>query len=256
MELVARQQPNVTLRHMGDGGQWVVLAFPYDANLVNLARSIPHRRFDWDTREWMAPVTDWAGIRVLDILERYPELDTSEEVTEWLSGVSRRWIGNVSTVRHDGRGWWRLQTVAGPLPEEFPASDLVVADGRQLLAFTPAAAAVLAEQRSARLDAPAERCLQLGRAGGTALPPARLSWFRGVEGEELRLEVVWDPAIGDAFEELAASEGTRSVALDPWITEELDAFIERFGVEVRGLALEPLERVRAEHAAAAESVAR
>ena len=68
----------------------------------------------------------------------------------------------------------------------------MVAGGRQLLALTPAAADVLAEQRSARLDAAAERCLQLVRAGAP-LPPARLTWFRGVEGEELRLEVIWDP---------------------------------------------------------------
>ena len=121
MELVPRERPNVSLRRAGDGGQWVVLSFPYDANLVNLARSIPHRRFDWDTREWLAPVTDWAGIRVHDILERYPELDASDDVVEWLAGVKRRWIGNVTTVRHEGRGWWRLETVAGPLPPELRA---------------------------------------------------------------------------------------------------------------------------------------
>jgi superfamily II DNA or RNA helicase len=255
MELVRRERPNVSLRRGADGGESVVLSFPYEARLVDLARSIPHRRFDWDTREWSAPVTDWAGIRVQDILERYPELDASDEVLTWLAGVKRRWIGNVTTVRHDGRGWWRLQTIAGPLPAELPAEDLVLADGRQLLALTPAAAEVLAEQRSARLDAAAERCLALVR-GGAPLPPARLTWFRGVEGEELRLEVIWDPEIGVAFEDLAASEGTRSVSIDPWIAEELDAFIARHDVEVRGLAAEVLERLRAEHAAAAESVAR
>ncbi|HEX5194617.1 MAG TPA: DEAD/DEAH box helicase [Solirubrobacteraceae bacterium] len=255
MELVARDRPNVSLRRAADGGDWVVLSFPYDPVLVDLARSIPHRRFDWDAREWSAPVTDWAGIRVQDILERYPELDASDEVLSWLQGVKRRWIGNVSTVRHDGRGWWLLRTVAGPLPAELPASDLVVAGGMQLLALTPAAADVLAQQRSARLDAAAERCLALVRAGAP-LPPARLAWFRGVEGEELRLEVIWDPEIGVAFEDLAASEGTRSVAVDPWITEELDAFIARHDVEVRGLAAEVLERLRAEHAAAAQAVAR
>ena len=226
MELVTRDRPNVSLRRHGDGGQWVVLSFPYDAHLVNLARSIPHRRFDWDTREWTAPVTDWAGIRVQDILERYPELEASDEVVAWLKVVKRRWIGNVSTIRHDGRGWWVLHTIAGPLPEGLSDSDLLVAGGRQLVALTPSAADVLAEQPSARLDAGAERTLQLVRAGAS-LPPARLAWVRGVEGEELRLEVVWDPDVGVAFEDLAASEGTRSVALDPWITEELDAFIAR-----------------------------
>jgi SWI/SNF-related matrix-associated actin-dependent regulator 1 of chromatin subfamily A len=255
MELVTRDSPNVSLRRLRDGGQWVVLTFPYDAHLVNLARSIPHRRFDWDSREWSAPVTDWAGIRVQDILERHPELEPSDDVLAWLAGVKRRWIGNVSTIRHDGRGWWVLRTIAGPLPAELSDSDLLVAGGRQLLALTPEAGRVLAEQPSARLDAGAERCLQLVRAGA-ALPPARLAWVRGVEGEELHLEVVWDPDIGVAFEDLAASEGTRSVALDPWITEELDAFIDEHRVQVTGLAAEVLDRLRSEHAAAAESVAR
>ena len=86
MELVTRDRPNVSLRRHGEGGQWVVLSFPYDAHLVNLARSIPHRRFDWDTREWSAPVTDWAGIRVQDILERYPELEASDEVRRLAEG--------------------------------------------------------------------------------------------------------------------------------------------------------------------------
>ena len=255
MELVTRDRPNVSLRRLRDGGQWVVLSFPYDAQLVNLARSIPHRRFDWDTREWSAPVTDWAGIRVQDILERHPELDASDDVLAWLAGVNRRWIGNVSTLRHDGRGWWVLHTIAGPLPAELSDSDLRVAAGRQLLALTPEAGRVLEQLPSARLDAGAERCLQLVRAGAK-LPPARLAWVRGVEGEELRLEVIWDPDIGVAFEDMAASEGTRSVALDPWIIEELDTFIEEHWVEVTGLAAEVLDRLRAEHAAAAEAVAR
>ena len=255
MELVASDGPNVSLRRVDDGGQRVVLSFPYDAHLVELARSIPHRSFDWDTREWSAPVTDWAGIRVQDILERYPELDASDEVLAWLAGVRRRWIGNVTTTRLDGYGWWVLRTVAGPLPSELPDADLRVHDGRQLLALTATAAAVLREQQSARLDAAAERCLQLVLAG-TEPPPARLTWLRGVQGEELRLEVIWDPDVGLAFEELAAAEGTRSVALDPWIIAELDPFIDAHGVEVKGLAAEALQRLRAEYAAASEAVDR
>ena len=56
-------------------------------------------------------------------------------------------------------------------------------------------------------------------------PPARLVWFRGVDGEQLRLEVVWDPDVGAAFTQLPGAEGTRAVPLDPWLAEELDAFI-------------------------------
>src|SRR5947209_5356418 len=102
----------VELRAEPDGELWVVLSFPYDRSLVELVRTIPHRRFDWDTREWSAPATDWAALSVTDALQRFPELRPSAEVREWLSGLSRRWIGSVTTARHDGRGWWVLNTLA------------------------------------------------------------------------------------------------------------------------------------------------
>jgi hypothetical protein len=51
-------RPNVEMRRDRDGARIVALAFPYDRDLVDLARSIPHRRFDWDRREWLAPVSD------------------------------------------------------------------------------------------------------------------------------------------------------------------------------------------------------
>ena len=57
MELVSGQ-PNVELRRGADGAPIVVLAFPYDAQIVAVVRTIPHRRFDWDRREWWAPVDD------------------------------------------------------------------------------------------------------------------------------------------------------------------------------------------------------
>ena len=52
------------------------------------------------------------------MLDRYPELNANDEVLTWLEGVRRRWIGNVSTTRYDGRGWLVLTALAGPLPED------------------------------------------------------------------------------------------------------------------------------------------
>ena len=63
MEL-APERPNVELRRDREGERIVVLAFPYERQLVELVRTIPHRRFDWDAREWWAPADDWAGIKV------------------------------------------------------------------------------------------------------------------------------------------------------------------------------------------------
>ena len=65
---LAPDRPNVELRDRG-GEQFVVLAFPYERELVDLVRTIPNRRFDWDTREWSAPAEDWAGMKVADALE-------------------------------------------------------------------------------------------------------------------------------------------------------------------------------------------
>src|SRR5579875_2914494 len=249
-------RPHVELRDRGEPSDvpTVVLSFPYDRALVDLVRTIPHRRFDWDTREWSAPATDWAAMKVTEALERYPELIPSGEVREWLAAVRQRWIGMVSTTRHDGRGWWVLGTLAGPVPEPL-REDSVVRDGKLLVPLTLAAAQALRAQRSAKLDMPAERCLQVVERGGEP-PPARLAWVRGLDGEELRLEVLWDPEIGVAFGRLPGADGTRAVPLDPWLAESLDAFVARHHVQVTGEAVAVLERLVDEHRRASGAVRR
>jgi SWI/SNF-related matrix-associated actin-dependent regulator of chromatin subfamily A-like protein 1 len=247
-------RPNVDLRRDGEREPLVVLAFPYERERVEFVRTIPHRRFDWDTREWSAPAEDWAGLKVAELLERYPELTADAEVTKWLAGIKRRWIGYVRTKRHGGRGWWVLDTRAGPVPEELRVGAIEV-DGKLLVPFTDAGARTLRDQPSARLDAAAERCLSIVESGAVP-PPARLIWFRGVDGEQLRLEVVWDPDVGTAFEQLPGAEGTRKVPLDPWLADELDAFIARHDVQVTHPAADVLERLLAERREAAEAVRR
>jgi hypothetical protein len=253
MKLVP-DRAHVELRPDRDGGHTVVLSFPYDRALVELCRSIPHRRFDWDRREWFAPASDWAAMKVTEALERFPELTPSPEVREWLASVKQRWIGSVSTVRYDGRGWLVLKTLAGPVPEPL-TEGAVEHEGRLLVPLTMAAAQTLRAQRSAHLDIAAERCLQMIERGAEP-PPARLVYVRGMDGEELRLEVLWDPDIGAGFAELPGANGTRSVPLDPWLAEALDAFIARHGVSVTGEAVDVLERLLAEHRGAAEAVRR
>ena len=251
MEL-AQERPNVELRRDREGGRIVVLAFPYERELVELVRTIPSRRFDWDRREWSAPADDWAAIKVAELLDRCPELSADDQVVAWLAGLERRWIGHVRTMRHDGRGWWVLDTRAGPVPEGLRAGALEHA-GKLLVPLTEAAARALREQPSARLDIAAERCLQVVEVCGVP-PPARLVHARTVDGEQLRLEVVWDPDIGAAFERLPGAEGGRSVPLDPWLAERLDAFIARHEVEVTGLAAQALDGLLAEREQATEAV--
>ncbi len=232
----------------------MVLAFPYDRELVELVRTIPHRRFDWETREWSAPAEDWAGMKVAEALERYPDLIAASEVLAWLAGVARRWIGFVRTMRRDGRGWWVLDTRAGTVPAALRAG-AVEYDGVLLVPLTEAAARSLREQPSARLDVAAERCLSIVESGA-APPAARLVLVPAADGELLRLEVLWDPDVGTAFERLPGAHGSRSMPLDPWVAEQLDAFIARHEVQVSGRALEAFDGLLAERRRAGEMVRR
>ncbi|HEY2005902.1 MAG TPA: DEAD/DEAH box helicase [Solirubrobacteraceae bacterium] len=253
MKLVPAR-PNVELRTAPTGERIVVLAFPYERALVDMVRTLPHRRFDWDTREWFAPAEDRTALKVKDILDLYPDLEAHDDVHAWLSSVRARWIGSVTTTRHDNRGWLVLNTLAGPIPEDLKPGSFE-RDGKLVVPFSATAAAALRDQRSAYLDAPADRCLEILERDGSP-PPARLAWARNVDGEHLRLEVLWDHDAGAAFELLPGADGKRHVPLDPWLAVELDGFLARYAVEVTGLAREAVERLLDEHRQAADAVRR
>jgi SWI/SNF-related matrix-associated actin-dependent regulator 1 of chromatin subfamily A len=256
MQLV-EERPNVELRRDGDGSPIVVLAFPYDPHVVALVRRIPGRRFDWDRREWYAPVDDWAGVHVADVVDRFPELTTSAEVDAWLRAVDRRWVGRITMTRHDGRGWFRLATRAGLVPEALLDGAVEQEDGALLVPLARPAAEAIEELRSARLDGAAQRCLQAVLAGIDPVPPARLVLHHGVEGERLKLEVLWDPETGTAFERLPGVEpAARLVPLDPWAVDTLDGFLARHGVAVTGGAADALDDLREDAAEAAEAIHR
>jgi superfamily II DNA or RNA helicase len=255
---LAPDTPNVELRPLlkdGSGSERiVVLAFPYDEQIVRAVRSIPGRRFNWDSREWSAPVSDWVGAYVAEVLSRFPSLTTTPEVDEWLAGVETRWIGSVSTTSYDGRGWWRLVSRAGDVPEAL-RRDAIHAQNALLVPFTQAAAEVLREQVSARIDAPAERCIQSVLIDLDP-PPARLALTDGVDGRRFKLEVLWDHAAGKAFEALLGSSGSRAANPDPWMIERLDGFIGLHRVVVEGPAAIEVARLRQEYERALESIER
>jgi len=251
---LAEERPNVELRRGTDGEPIVVLAFPYDPHIVAVVRSIPQRRFDWDRREWWAPVNDWAGVYVAEVLDRFPELTTSAQVDAWLAAIERRWVGSVTTTRHDGRGWFVLRTRAGEVPEPLREGAIEREDGTLLAPLTEAGAEALAEQNGARLDGGARRCLAALERGEDP-PPARLAVSETVDGTFLRLDVLWDPAVGLAFDALpGAGEVGRTLPVDPWIVEPLDAFLALHGVTVDGSAAETLAELRAEHDEALDAI--
>ncbi|MEA2181093.1 MAG: SWI/SNF-related matrix-associated actin-dependent regulator of chromatin subfamily A-like protein 1, partial [Solirubrobacteraceae bacterium] len=255
---LAPDRPNVELRRgPGQEGQIVVLAFPYDAVLVNVVRGIPGRRFDWDRREWWAPVDDWAGVYVADILDRFPELTASGDVEAWLAGIRRRWVGNVGTVRFDGRGWWTLHTRAGAAPQTLLEGSVQRQDGVILAPLTVAGADVLGAEDVVRLDAGARRCVHALQSGEVPPPPARLTVARTFDGERLRLDVLWDPDLGVAFSKLPGADArSRTLPIDPWIVEPLDAYLGAHDVAMDGPATHALAALRAEHDAARETIRR
>jgi SWI/SNF-related matrix-associated actin-dependent regulator 1 of chromatin subfamily A len=253
---LAPDRPNVEMRRGPDGKPIVVLGFPYDPHIVAVVRQIPHRRFDWDSREWWAPVDDWAAVHVAEVLKRFPQLTTSAQIDMWLRGVGERWVARVRTTRYDGRGWWVLDTRAGTIPEVLLDGSVQREDGMLLAPLTRAGAEVLAEARGARLDGAAHRCVLALEHGGDA-PPARLTTQHSVEGESFLLETLWDPDAGEAFEQLpGTADGGRTLPLDPWVVHHLDAFLVQHGVAVDGQAEWSLEQLREEAAEAAAHIRR
>ena len=257
MEL-APDRPNVELRPHGED-RIVVLAFPYDPHIVNVVRGIPSRQFDWDRKEWWAPADDWAAVHVADVLERFPELSASAEVDTWLASIQRRWVGHVRTARHDGRGWFVLHTRAGTTADVLREGAIEREDGTLLVPMTEAVAQELRGQRSARLDAAADRCLSMIEVG-LEPPPAVLALEQrggtAVEADELRLDVLWDPEVGRAFEKLPGAAGGRRVQIDPWLVPQLDAFLGLHDVQPNLPAGAVLEQMRAEYREAADAVRR
>ena len=253
MELVP-QSPNVELRTDGDQ-QIVVLAFPYDATIVNVVRGIPGRRFDWDRREWWAPIDDWVGVHVAGVLDRFPDLVASDEVVAWIAAIDSRWVGFVGATRYDGRGWWTLSTRAGEPPAELLDGSLTRAgDGALLAPLTRAGAEALNDQDAVRIDAGARRCVE-ALLSGVQPPPARLTAARTFDGERIRLDVLWDDDAGAAFCKLpGADQRSRTLPIDPWIVEPLDAFVAQFGVVVDGAGALVLDELREEHEAAVAAI--
>ncbi len=244
------------LRPRPDGSEEVVLAFPYDGHLVAAVRTLPDRRFDWDAREWIAPATDWVAARLGEILTAYPELTRSPAFDAWFAGTQRRWVGHVRSARHDGRGFWRLDTLAGEPPSELLA-DAIALEGtptRWLVPLTSQAAVHLQELREPRFSVGALRCLESVSAGETP-PPARLVLTRSVAGERFALEVFWDPEVATAFEQLPGARAGE-LKLDPWIADQLDAFVALHGVALSPAAAEALAGLAAQQRAARSAVAR
>src|SRR3954471_4677867 len=246
---------NVELRRDRHGHDSVVFAFPYRADLVDAVRAVPGRRFDWEAREWWAPRADATAPFVKGVIERFPALQTSPEVDEWLSRAVAGWVGRVTAGRYDGRGAFALETIAGELPEEL-AERAADKGGRLWIPFSKPAADELLEMKGARLDDRALRCATRLQVHLDP-PPGSLSLVESQGEPRFKLDVNWDPDTIPAFLALPAVEAHgRTLPVDPYLLEPLEHYLRRFGVEASATALDVLDRLRATHDAAIADIRR
>ena len=246
---------NVELRRDRHGHESVVLAFPYRADIVDAVRAIPGRRFDWERREWWAPQADATAPYVKGVVERHPGLSVAPDVAAWLAEAATGWVGRVTTARYDGAGWFLLETISGELDEPL-AGPAEARAGRLWIPFAQDTADALLELRGARLDPAALRCatrLQVGQAPA----PAALTLTEGVGERRFQLEVNWDADTVRPFLELPACEAHgRTLPVDPYLVEPLEAYLRTHGVEVAPAARDALDALRAEHDEAVDAVRR
>jgi len=246
---------NVLLRG-SEAHREVVFAFPYQADLVDAVRRVPGRRFDWDRREWHAPATIEAAPYVRSVCEAYPDLRVAEDVADWLDEFGSGWVGRVTTGKVGATGRFRLARVVGDLPDELA---LAAEDGGEFvwIPFSAAAADALLELPGARLDAAALRCATRLSEGGQP-PPGILSIDHDAHAQpRFELQTTWDPDVLAAFLELPEAETrTRTIPMDPFVVDALEAFLRAHGVLVAPEARGSLDTVRAQHTEALEAIGR
>jgi SNF2 family DNA or RNA helicase len=219
-------------------------------------RAIPGRRFDWVEKEWSVPQAEITAVYVADVLGRFPDLVAAPDVTQWLAGAPSGWIGHVTARAHDGAGQFVARTLAGTLPDELAPHATALDDAARTttLPFTAEVADALLEIAGARLDRAAAGCATRLQVGIDP-PRAALVVEQSVAESRFALEVLWDPDAGAAFAALPGADArSRTLPIDPWALEALEAFLRTHAVVVASSAAPVLRDLRAEHDAAIEAI--
>lgn len=255
---LAPSRPNVELKADQQGEPVVTFAFPYDRAIVDAMRAIPGRKFDWVEREWSVPQHDVTAVYVADVIARWPDLLVHEDVTAWLEGMPSGWLGTVGVRKHHGAGQFTLRTLAGTLPPLLAEQgERLDEEGREYaLPFTQVVADALLEEAGARLSKPALGCAT--RLQVDVVPPrAEIVVAHSVDEPRIGLEPLWDPDATAAFLQIPGAEGrSRTLPVDPWVIEPLEAFLRTHDVAVSAGARPTIERLRVEHDEAMESIGR
>ncbi len=176
----------------------LVFSFPVDEEINNAVKQLPGRWFDWRRKNWRVPANPRLAKPVESVLARFPGLEPSREVLDWL-GESRRWRAVVTAHQDEhGRGAFLLRTLQGDPPSSVLAATSP-GEGHLELRFSPENASFLEQLDGVELDDLARRCL-LDLRSGRSPAPASLSMGIDDDGEpELTLVTLWNPAPAHDF---------------------------------------------------------
>jgi SWI/SNF-related matrix-associated actin-dependent regulator of chromatin subfamily A-like protein 1 len=176
----------------------LVFSFPVDEEINAAVKQLPGRWFDWRRKNWRVPANPRLAKPVENVLARFPELEPSREVLDWL-GESHRWRAVVTAHQDEhGRGAFLLRTLQGDPPSSV-VDATSAGEGHLELPFSPDNAAFLDQLEGVELDDLARACLRDLRSGRSPAP-ATLSTGLDDDGEpELTLVTRWNPAPAHDF---------------------------------------------------------
>lgn len=252
------------------GGDRVVLDFEFDEELNREVKRIPGRRFDWESREWIAPANATTAPHVAAVLARHPELIANEHVRDWLA-EGTKFHGSATVHQREGEPVLAILTHAGGPPPELVDAAIERIDGWIFLALTPSVVAAVAAGVDGLILDDLARSALADIAAGRPPAGARMSLERDDDGEErLVVRTGWDRGLRDAFGEFSEAEPILidgefllayddvgfAVPADPATSGALRSFI----AAGAALAVSPeaesrLDELCREHARAVETVA-
>ncbi len=259
---------SVTLLDDDSRERELVFSFPVDEELNEAVRQLPGRWFDWRRKNWRVPAEPRAAKGVEAVLARFPELEPSPQVLEWLRDAGR-WRALVTVLKHEGSGAFVMRTLSGDVPSGIDGA-LAVAEDRLVFPFDRESAEQLSRLQGVELDDLARACVADLRAGRDPAP-AELTLEVGEEAEpELALLTRWDHGPAFEFRRLPEAhpvyregrffnrEAAWGVAVpaDPALAERLSDFLAKQpSIDVEPDARALTDELMAEHVRASEVVA-
>ena len=174
---------NVRMGEDRRGRPVMVFSFPFDEVLNNAVRSLPGRRFDWETREWTVPCMEYTAAEVAEVLSLFPYLIVDPAVTEWLA-TAAGWHGRASAWDAGYGPMLVVRSIAGTKPAWVDEHATEQRGEWTLIPLDPTTAEYALEQDGLELDDIAHEAAEAAAAGAEPPPGATLDLGVDHEGNE------------------------------------------------------------------------